>query len=141
MQLASIQSRRGELQRHHATTSARLRQHFLQIQAARCRRGQPNRWLKLTFSPIHAAMMYCQKCRTSLRLDDSLANLNPAAFDLLVGMRRNFSCITRTLTLQGLLSDHYLRVLPLNSTIPESGKPSTIKQLPSITHPHISERY
>ncbi|KXJ84659.1 autophagy protein Apg6-domain-containing protein, partial [Microdochium bolleyi] len=28
--------------------------------------------------------MYCQKCRTPLRLDGSLAELNPAAFDLLV---------------------------------------------------------
>jgi hypothetical protein len=32
--------------------------------------------------------MYCQKCRTPLKLDDSLDNLNPAAFDLLIGMRR-----------------------------------------------------
>ncbi|ESZ98142.1 hypothetical protein SBOR_1521 [Sclerotinia borealis F-4128] len=29
--------------------------------------------------------MYCQKCRTSLKLDGSLEDLNPAAFDLLVG--------------------------------------------------------
>ncbi|KAL8822178.1 MAG: hypothetical protein Q9191_007080 [Dirinaria sp. TL-2023a] len=29
--------------------------------------------------------MNCQKCRTSLRLDSSLQDLNPAAFDLLVG--------------------------------------------------------
>ncbi|KAH7403200.1 autophagy protein Apg6-domain-containing protein [Cadophora sp. MPI-SDFR-AT-0126] len=29
--------------------------------------------------------MYCQKCRTPLRLDSSLEDLNPAAFDLLVG--------------------------------------------------------
>lgn len=29
--------------------------------------------------------MYCQKCRTTLTLDSSLENLNPAAFDLLVG--------------------------------------------------------
>ncbi|KAI0405904.1 autophagy protein Apg6-domain-containing protein [Xylaria palmicola] len=28
--------------------------------------------------------MYCQKCRTPLRLDGSLADLNPAAYDLLV---------------------------------------------------------
>jgi len=28
--------------------------------------------------------MYCQKCRTPLKLDSSLAELNPAAFDLLV---------------------------------------------------------
>lgn len=30
--------------------------------------------------------MLCQKCRTPLRLDSSLEGLNPAAFDLLVGM-------------------------------------------------------
>ncbi|KKK24223.1 hypothetical protein P175DRAFT_0429787 [Aspergillus ochraceoroseus IBT 24754] len=29
--------------------------------------------------------MYCQKCRTSLKLDGSLESLNPAAFDLLIG--------------------------------------------------------
>ncbi|KAK4101612.1 APG6-domain-containing protein [Parathielavia hyrcaniae] len=28
--------------------------------------------------------MYCQKCRTPLRLDSSLENLNPAAYDILV---------------------------------------------------------
>lgn len=31
-------------------------------------------------------MMYCQKCRTPLKLDSSLEDLNPAAYDLLVGM-------------------------------------------------------
>jgi len=30
------------------------------------------------------AAMYCQKCRTPLKLDSSLEDLNPAAFDLLV---------------------------------------------------------
>lgn len=30
--------------------------------------------------------MYCQKCRAPLKLDNSLEDLNPAAFDLLVGM-------------------------------------------------------
>ncbi len=35
----------------------------------------------------HATMtMYCQKCRTPLKLDKSLEDLNPAAFDLLIGM-------------------------------------------------------
>ena len=29
--------------------------------------------------------MYCQKCRTLLRLDGSLQDLNPSAFKLLVG--------------------------------------------------------
>ncbi|KAL1882186.1 Vacuolar protein sorting-associated protein atg6 [Diaporthe australafricana] len=29
--------------------------------------------------------MYCQKCRTPLKLDSSLEDLNPAAYDLLVG--------------------------------------------------------
>jgi hypothetical protein len=32
------------------------------------------------------AMMHCQKCRTPLKLDSSLSELNPAAFKLLVGM-------------------------------------------------------
>lgn len=29
--------------------------------------------------------MHCQKCRTPLKLDNSLEDLNPAAYDLLVG--------------------------------------------------------
>jgi beclin 1 len=29
--------------------------------------------------------MYCQKCRTPVKLDGSLESLNPAAFDLLIG--------------------------------------------------------
>src|SRR5438046_1627204 len=29
--------------------------------------------------------MYCQKCRSPLKVDSSLEDLNPAAFDLLVG--------------------------------------------------------
>jgi len=34
--------------------------------------------------------MYCQKCRTPLKLDSSLEDLNPAAFDLLVGQYLSF---------------------------------------------------
>ena len=33
-------------------------------------------------SDFHA--MYCQKCRTPLKLDGSLESLNPAAFELLI---------------------------------------------------------
>lgn len=29
--------------------------------------------------------MYCQNCRTPIRDDGSIGNLNPAAFDVLVG--------------------------------------------------------
>lgn len=29
--------------------------------------------------------MYCQKCRTPIKLDGSLEDLNPAAFKLLTG--------------------------------------------------------
>lgn len=32
-----------------------------------------------------AATMYCQKCKTPVRLDGSLEELNPAAFKLLTG--------------------------------------------------------
>jgi len=32
-----------------------------------------------------ATPLYCQKCRTPLKLDNSLEDLNPAAYDLLVG--------------------------------------------------------
>lgn len=34
--------------------------------------------------------MYCQKCRTPLKLDGSLESLNPAAFDLLIGSANSF---------------------------------------------------
>lgn len=90
---------------------------------------------------FHAAMMYCQKCRTPLKLDDSLENLNPAAFDLLIGMRRNIHCTPMLLTLQGLLASHYPEELPRSSIIPESEKLSTIKRPPFIIHPRTSERY
>lgn len=36
--------------------------------------------------------MYCQKCRVPLRLDSSLENLNPAAYDLLVGSYCSLPC-------------------------------------------------
>lgn len=47
--------------------------------------------LQLLFSPpCHNrstfADMYCQKCRTPVKLDGSLEDLNPAAFKLLTGM-------------------------------------------------------
>jgi len=31
--------------------------------------------------------MNCQKCRTPLKIDSSLEDLNPAAFDLLIGLQ------------------------------------------------------
>lgn len=37
--------------------------------------------------------MYCQKCRTPLRVDASLDDLNPAAFDLLVGEPIMLICV------------------------------------------------
>ncbi|KAJ1327885.1 beclin [Microdochium nivale] len=39
--------------------------------------------------------MYCQKCRTPLKLDGSLAELNPAAFDLLVTSASQQQHLTR----------------------------------------------
>lgn len=49
--------------------------------------------------------MHCQKCRTPLRLDGSLEDLNPAAYDLLVGKytrrcRFAFICIEALLILE-----------------------------------------
>ena len=41
-------------------------------------------------SLLWSRSMYCQKCRTPLRLDGSLEDLNPAAFDLLVGIQALF---------------------------------------------------
>lgn len=43
---------------------------------------------KCTDRLISRLKMYCQKCRTPLRLDSSLEDLNPAAYDLLVGESR-----------------------------------------------------
>ncbi|KAK4128127.1 APG6-domain-containing protein [Parathielavia appendiculata] len=48
--------------------------------------------------------MYCQKCRTPLRLDSSLEKLNPAAYDLLVA----------THSQQGPKKPSTSRTLPLN---------------------------
>ena len=42
--------------------------------------------------------MYCQKCRTPLKLDKSLEDLNPAAFDLLVGAYAHWDVSFATLT-------------------------------------------
>ena len=36
--------------------------------------------------PLFPLKMTCQKCRAPLKLDQSLENLNAAAFDLLIGM-------------------------------------------------------
>lgn len=135
-----IESRRGEVKRY-ATTSAPLRKYIQQLMkidgdALFLIAGYGSRPCI-----FHAAMMYCQKCRTPLRLDDSLENLNPAAFDLLIGMRRNIYCTPMILTLQGLLASHYPEELPRSSTIPESEKQSTMKRPPSIIHPRTSERY
>ncbi len=39
--------------------------------------------------------MNCQKCRTPLKLDNTIQDLNPAAFDLLVGMEIFIWCALR----------------------------------------------
>ena len=46
--------------------------------------------LETATNPRLQPTMYCQKCRTPLKLDKSLEELNPAAFDLLVGMLTRF---------------------------------------------------
>lgn len=48
--------------------------------------------------------MYCQKCRTPLKLDGSLESLNPAAFELLVSKfstRKATSILTQAPRLNG----------------------------------------
>lgn len=43
--------------------------------------------------------MHCQKCRTSLKLDGSLEDLNPASFKLLTGLAGLLNGVTKqTLT-------------------------------------------
>lgn len=51
--------------------------------------------------------MYCQKCRTPLKLDSSLEDLNPAAYDLLVGMYAQACIITILAQTQQLTSDSH----------------------------------
>lgn len=57
---------------HHRTTC--VRQHW-----RRDRETDRQQWAAAM------ATVHCQKCRTPLRLDNSLEDLNPAAYDLLVG--------------------------------------------------------
>ena len=40
--------------------------------------------------------MYCQKCRVPLKVDSSLDDLNPAAFELLVGMHLPLRLMARS---------------------------------------------
>lgn len=60
-----------------------------------------------------SSAMYCQKCRTPIRLDGSLEELNPAAFKLLTG------------TLKGPIVSEYLLSMHRNDDAHEpTNKPT-----------------
>ena len=116
---------------HHATTSARSYTHLsccmsLQPPWAFCHGSRP--------SVSDTVMMYCQKCRTPLKLDDSLDNLNPAAFDLLIGMRRTTPKVPMRLITQAQRASHFRMADLHSSPTRASGKPSTTKRLRCTTH-------
>lgn len=56
--------------------------------------------------------MHCQKCRTPLKLDSSLEELNPAAYDLLVGKLRRLMMGPASVTFAR--SDSYSSILANN---------------------------
>lgn len=56
--------------------------------------------------------MYCQKCRTPLKLDSSLEELNPAAFDLLVGKYLFLYILYAILTSKGASSQSQAKNIP-----------------------------
>jgi beclin 1 len=64
--------------------------------------------------------MYCQKCRSPLKSDNSLDTLNPAAFDLLVG-RANFTIfnIRKTNTRVGSSSKPPRKAVAINQNYPQ----------------------
>lgn len=81
--------------------------------------------------------MYCQKCRTPIRPDDSLDNLNPASFKILVGKTpvptstRSRLMKTKTLLRNSPLSRHkHRRLWPRdNATITIRMSPRTQDRL------------
>ena len=69
--------------------------------------------------------MYCQKCRAPLKLDKSLEDLNPAAFDLLVGMHAHKDIAYHVLTGPGSTG----KSLPDQSTSQQPSYPHERKEL------------
>lgn len=90
--------------------------------------------------------MYCQKCRSSLKPEHSLDSLNPAAFDLLIGMPLRTST---AILLSG--ADHLTQIkqdlqVKLSQNTPPCDRPtpaivSTATESPNNPPPrHIEDR-
>ena len=100
--------------------------------------------------------MYCQKCRTPLKLDGSLESLNPATFDLLIGnlstsiLAHLITCVI-TPANQLLRLMQALQVEPFQGTQPTPPHPdpsirkndgnSTIGRPNRTRHPFTEDRY
>ena len=86
--------------------------------------------------------MNCQKCRTPLQLDNSLQDLNPAAFDLLVGQSFPLYTLLRLKSVQALLAT---RMIPIPNQLAwpslKTGKTSTTKYPRMPRRPCSSESF
>ena len=77
------------------------------------------------FTNWPAKTMYCQKCRTPLRLDPSLENLNPTSFDLLVGRHHSLSFLLQLLIFAG----SYEKAHKTGSSLIKASHPSHSREL------------
>jgi hypothetical protein len=77
-------------------------------------------------------LMTCQNCKSPLKLDSSLEDLNPAAFDLLIGLLSyllpRFNLLTCLLQARRASPSQITRIMspPLVLHTPKSEKTSTI---------------
>lgn len=83
--------------------------------------------------------MNCQRCRTPLKLDSSLQDLNSAAFDLLVGQSSSISKSSIAEIVQ-VLQASLLNTVPLRPAYlsPRSGEIYTAKHRRMPRHPFSS---
>jgi hypothetical protein len=90
----------------------------------------------------HPDTMYCQKCRTPLKLDGSLESLNPAAFDLLVSKYLLFTHYWLLLTSQTLQAKRYPTELhPPSPHIHPTDVDTTIKRPEMLRRQFIGGRF
>ena len=75
--------------------------------------------------------MYCQKCRTPLKLDGSIESLNPAAFDLLSSSSISPNLPFSTNSFETLQASRYQIELPRDRRI-RPNTASTTTDLPNM---------
>ncbi|KAH0557064.1 hypothetical protein GP486_005145 [Trichoglossum hirsutum] len=81
--------------------------------------------------------MYCQKCRSPLKVDSSLEDLNPAAFDLLVGKQTLYSALPNLLSTIPMKLKHYFSPSPRLGSAGSPPQKSPKSQInPRPIYPH-----